>query len=231
MDYSRHTAVPRPHDLVWIEPDALGEHIAPWALARVAAGQPVVVRRARRDAGRGLPVGVRGAHRGQREAARLEPGRWQALRTPESLAADGAWIEHPRAAAVAAIGAAAGAACLLNAGGWCWGVTGAVGFELATGEPVCHADSDLDVLIRAPERVPRAEARRLARALEALSAPCDAQIETPAGGVALADWAGAAKRVLVKSDAGPFLCADPWSESGSADADRRPSSVAESPSG
>ena len=50
MDYSRHTAVPRPHDLVWIEPDALGEHIAPWALARVAAGQPVVVRRARRDA-------------------------------------------------------------------------------------------------------------------------------------------------------------------------------------
>jgi phosphoribosyl-dephospho-CoA transferase len=36
------------------------------------------------------------------------------------------------------------------------------------------------------------------------------QIETPAGGVAVADWAGPAREVLVKSDVGPFLSTKPW---------------------
>ena len=227
VDYSRHTPCRAARSRL-DRTDALGEHIAPWALARVAAGQPVVVRRARRDAGRGLPVGVRGAHRGQ-QAARLEPGRWQALRTPESWAADGAWIEHPRGGGGRdrrCGGCRLSAQCRRLV----LGVTGAVGFELATGERSATPTLPRRAHPRARTGAAR-RARRLARALEALSAPCDAQIVTPAGGVALADWAGAAKRVLVKSDAGPFLCADPWSESGSADADRRPSSVAESPSG
>jgi phosphoribosyl-dephospho-CoA transferase len=35
---------------------------------------------------------------------------------------------------------------------WGWGVTGSTGYALATGIPVIHADSDLDLLvIRAPE--------------------------------------------------------------------------------
>ena len=39
---------------------------------------------------------------------------------------------------------------------------------------------------------------------------CDIQLETPAGGVALADWLGEAARVMIKHDTGPYLSPDPW---------------------
>jgi hypothetical protein len=36
---------------------------------------------------------------------------------------------------------------------WTWGITGSTGYALATGIPVIHADSDLDLLIRAPQPI------------------------------------------------------------------------------
>jgi hypothetical protein len=38
---------------------------------------------------------------------------------------------------------------------WTWGITGSTGYALATGIPVIHADSDLDLLIRAPQPISR----------------------------------------------------------------------------
>ncbi|MBU5894992.1 hypothetical protein JVW19_23735, partial [Vibrio cholerae O1] len=39
---------------------------------------------------------------------------------------------------------------------WTWGVTGSCGYALATGLPVMHADSDLDLTVRCPQPVDRA---------------------------------------------------------------------------
>jgi phosphoribosyl-dephospho-CoA transferase len=38
----------------------------------------------------------------------------------------------------------------------------------------------------------------------------DAQLETPAGGVALAEWAAGKPRVMARHASGPQLLADPW---------------------
>jgi phosphoribosyl-dephospho-CoA transferase len=103
-------------------------------------------------------------------------------------------------------------ACLV---GWTWGPTGSTAFELATGVPTVHASSDLDVLMRAPAPVPADEAHALLHQFESCAETAgirvDVQLETPAGGVALAEWARHKPRTLVKRADGPCLIADPWS--------------------
>jgi phosphoribosyl-dephospho-CoA transferase len=74
---------------------------------------------------------------------------------------------------------------------------------------VLRATSDLDLLVRLPRR----PARGLFDALCTLQdgQPCrlDIQIDTGAGGFALAEYARGG-RVLLKTDAGPRLVDDPW---------------------
>jgi phosphoribosyl-dephospho-CoA transferase len=76
------------------------------------------------------------------------------------------------------------------------------------------AASDLDLLIRLPGRCEPdfigALAHTLAHASERAHTRVDAQIETPAGGVALAELAAGKPRVLVRANDGPRLVADPW---------------------
>jgi phosphoribosyl-dephospho-CoA transferase len=94
-----------------------------------------------------------------------------------------------------------------------WGPTGAAGYELASGWPALHAGSDLDLLIRCEAKMSRDQARALLASLQG-QALCrlDILLETPLGGVALAEWAGNASRVLLKAAAGPQLVGDPWRE-------------------
>ncbi len=150
-----------------------------------------------------VPVGVRGISRGQRYADAIAGEHVARVVIPESLV-------DARADRVPAMRCISGAAETLTAFGSPWGITGAVGFELATGLPVCHAESDLDLILRMPQPLSRDRARDLHHSLSALAVRCDVQLETPCGAVALADWAGASRQCLVKSDAGPFLSADPW---------------------
>ncbi|MCY1545669.1 Phosphoribosyl-dephospho-CoA transferase [compost metagenome] len=91
-----------------------------------------------------------------------------------------------------------------------WGPTGGVGFQLATGIPVLHEASDLDLLLRTPISFSRQQARELLAALA--DAPCrvDLQLETPNGAVALREWAGESRRVLLKCAEGARLVDNPW---------------------
>ena len=99
---------------------------------------------------------------------------------------------------------------LLDALGHVWGVTGSAGFQLATGLPTAHPDSDLDLLLRTERPLPRSEARPLLQLLEGSACRVDLQLETPLGGLALREWAGTSSRVLVKTADGPRLVDDPW---------------------
>ena len=96
-----------------------------------------------------------------------------------------------------------------------WGPTGSAGFELATQVPTVTASSDLDLLIRTHDKpLAHALAVELRDYLQALAqrvgVRVDAQLETPAGGVALAEWAAGKPRVLARHARGPQLIADPW---------------------
>ncbi|MFL9868756.1 malonate decarboxylase holo-ACP synthase [Paraburkholderia fungorum] len=95
-----------------------------------------------------------------------------------------------------------------------WGPTGSTGFELATQAPTVTLSSDLDLLIRAPEKLSRDTAIQLLNHLQTIAQRVgirvDAQLETPAGGVALAEWAADKARVMTRHARGPQLVTDPW---------------------
>jgi len=174
-----------------------------WAVAVLAAGQPVVVRRARVAAGL-VAVGLRGATRDQRLAALMPVEAIAHRLAPEDLLGRQASEDLPVFRVLAELRP------LLDALGRAWGVTGSAGFQLATGLPTAHPDSDLDLLLRTEHPLPRSEARPLLQLLERRACRVDLQLETPLGGVALREWAGGAARVLVKAAEGPRLVSDPW---------------------
>ncbi|RRV71532.1 malonate decarboxylase holo-ACP synthase [Stutzerimonas stutzeri] len=195
---------PRPHDLLWgMTPAQLPADAPAWAVAVLAAGQPVVVRRARVAAGL-VAVGLRGATRDQRLAALMPVEAIAHRLAPEELLGRQATEDLPVFRVLAELRP------LLDALGHAWGVTGSAGFQLATGLPTAHPDSDLDLLLRAERPLPRSEARPLLQLLEGRACRVDLQLETPLGGVALGEWAGGAVRVLVKTADGPRLVSDPW---------------------
>jgi phosphoribosyl-dephospho-CoA transferase len=127
-------------------------------------------------------------------------------------AAAPAALQASPATAWSALVALAMAAPVLDAVGLAWGPTGGAGFFLACGLPVLRPDSDLDVLVRAPQPLTAAQAAAL-DGIQA-GAPCriDIQVDTGHGAFALTEWRRGG-RVMLKTNAGPRLCADPWMES------------------
>jgi phosphoribosyl-dephospho-CoA transferase len=211
------------HDLIQLrEPTAVTAdgQVPPWVEAALRRAPWVVVRRGRIQAG-GIPVGLRGLTRAQRFAAWLAAADVAERRSPEELwdtvenrPAPGlaSAPEQTRAEAVPALTALARVAPLLALRGYRWGPSGSVGFELATGIATATASSDLDVILRPAGRLGTDEARALQAELAEAAAPAriDALLETPRGGVSLADLAAAPTCVLVRTPDGPRLAADPW---------------------
>lgn len=199
---------PLAHDLLWgMHPAQLGADAPDWAREVLAAGLPVVVRRGPAPDG-WIAVGVRGAGREHRHATWMPLAAIRRRLRPEQLTDAGAGQD-----ALPALRALAWLAPQLDALHLVWGVTGGVGYQLATGVPVLHGNSDLDLLLRAPQPLGRPAAAELLALLA--QAPCrvDLQLETPSGAIALREWAGPAPQVLLKTEQGPRLVDDPWLES------------------
>jgi phosphoribosyl-dephospho-CoA transferase len=90
-----------------------------------------------------------------------------------------------------------------------WGPAGGAGYWLACGLPVLRATSDLDLLVRLPRRPSVATLAALAALLDGQPCRIDLQVDTGTGGFALAEYLRGGS-VLLKTDAGPRLVADPW---------------------
>jgi phosphoribosyl-dephospho-CoA transferase len=197
-----------PHDLLEIaSPDAILSD-APWPtwVRSSLERAPFVVVRRSRHRGAHVPVGVRGAARGERFAAWL-PGASVVRRVrPEDLAARRGWRTRD-ARPFSALGAVEE---IMAAHQLRWGPAGSVGFELATGVRCVTEDSDLDLLARAPAALSRDSARELHAALSALPVRVDVQLETPGGGMALAEYAAGALRVVLRTLDGPRWGTTPW---------------------
>ena len=181
-----------------------------WVAASLARAPWVVVRRTRTPNGF-IPVGVRGRTRGERFAALLAMDAVAARVSPEDLAAARSWRQMPRGRQVGSLRILDAVDELFTSLGLVWGPTGSVGFELATGVAAASAASDLDVVVRAPEFWPLERAREVAEDLAPLPARVDAQLDTPAGAVTLAEYA-CGGRVLVRTPDRPRLTRDPWRE-------------------
>lgn len=192
------------HDLLWgMRPAHLPAQAPAWAAAALEAGHPVVVRRAVCDAGQ-VPVGIRGRLREQRYGTLMPRSAVLRCVSPEALRESTSPRDLPALRALDQLRP------WLD--GLQWGVSGSAGFELATGIEALNEHSDLDLILRTPQPLNRADARALLAMLDTAVCPVDLQLQTPRGAVALREWAGASQRVLLKNAGGACLVEDPWHE-------------------
>lgn len=200
----------QPHDLLCLQPGAELQTDVPlpdWARDVLSAMHPVVVRRGMRSPA-SIPVGLRGATRGQRFAAQADAAQVLRVIKPESLTQ--AVLSLPEARrqlpALLMLRHLQQELCLEQV----WGPAGSVGFELASGLPVVKPGSDLDIVVRAPAPVSRGEAQAMCSLFANSLCRCDVSLDTPCGGVSLLEWARGDDKVLLKTDRGPRLVDDPW---------------------
>ena len=205
-----------PHDLLFLRRGAAFEACVScdgerpgWLDADGLERAPLVVRRALAGPGR-VAVGARGLQRHERCAGHVPLADIARRVTPQDLAREVlAGQERFAASDLPCLAALLELAPQLAALGLDWGPTGGAGFWLASGQPVLRAGSDLDLLVRAPQPL-TADTVAVLGALQ-LHAPCrvDIQVDTGRGGFALNEYARGG-RVLLKTDRGPLLVADPW---------------------
>lgn len=201
-----------PHDLIWLRDPAAfiaAGNLPDWADADWLAQAPLVVRRDRCNAGR-IPVGIRGRDRAQRHAGWIDAGQCATVVSPFDIAREGFWRLHPRRDDIPALHALDAIARQLSALPHPWGVTGAVGFTLASGIDVLHAGSDIDLLLQAPEPLSLATLATLQALIDTGAVRLDIQVETAHGAFALRERLRTQGRVLLKTDTGPVFTEDPW---------------------
>ncbi len=187
------------------------ESLPRWATPAWLAVSPVVVRRATPAVASEVPVGLRGATRSERCAAQVLAERVTRSLTPEVIARRAATSGAVRASALPCLRTLARVAGVLNALPLAWGVTGSVGFTLASGIDVLRFDSDLDLLVRAPYRADAEALRAVAVPTRNLETRVDVQVETPRGAFTLQEWLRTGGPVLLRTNCGPVLTDDPWS--------------------
>jgi phosphoribosyl-dephospho-CoA transferase len=196
-----------------------------WAVAALHRLPFVVVRRDVPRCG-WLPVGIRGALRAQRAPAWLPAEAAMECITPRMLAARGAGLsdrwsdrcsdpcsgwggaECSEQVSSPAVAVLCEVRRVMEAHGFadCWGPGGSVGAELASGIRCTTPSSDLDLILYVDSLPARNDARRLHEDLSGLPVRVDTLLETPQGGLNLADLLGA-DRMLLRTARGPRLIA------------------------
>jgi phosphoribosyl-dephospho-CoA transferase len=159
-----------------------------------------------------LPVGIRGVARHERYACWLELAEIAERLSPHDLIDSKKIIDQTCKNGAPAMVALLRVSTILERYGLPWGPGGSVGFEIATGVETATSFSDLDLILRADHSLDAGEAIDLLVVLTAAAAPVrtDVIVETPCGGVSLADLAAMPAKVLVRSPNGARLSADPW---------------------
>ncbi|OPK10573.1 malonate decarboxylase holo-ACP synthase [Pseudomonas sp. VI4.1] len=192
------------HDLLWgMTPEQLPADAPSWVIESISAGQPVVVRRALSAADH-IAVGVRGRLREQRYATVMSVHAIQRQVRPEALCNVSIDRDLPAVRALNQLRR------MLDSCEWVWGVSGSAGFELASGFTAVHEHSDLDLILRTPQPLERTQAQELVKLFDAAECLVDMQLQTPNGAVALREWAGPSKRVLLKNASEACLVTNPW---------------------
>ena len=218
MQTDPHSAIHvHPHDLVWF---LVGPHLLPkmttppWVRESLREAPVAVVRRAPQD-GRQIPIGIRGVSRDQRFAAAIPASSVVRRIPPERLLCERC---VPRRSRYAEIPALRAFQIVLERWGrmeHVWGPTGSVGFELGTGCEVVTPESDLDLIIRVPNKLSRDDAKLMLAELSEIGVSVDVQLETPDGVIAMKEYCSTeqGREILLRTINGPILVLDPWNTS------------------
>jgi len=202
----------RPHDLIEISDLSLLKRNEDndWSGTSLERTPFVVVRRADRSNQEFIPVGIRGEHRNQREAAFLHQNGIKNILSPYWLKEQKMWqrlnAERKQMPVIAAMD-------LVKEimSDWRWGPTGSAGFEMATGYPALKVTSDLDLVIDAPQEFDFNKAKKLLQTLDTLSIRIDIQVETENGAFLLREFMEQrTKTVVLRTNSGPKLVRNPW---------------------
>lgn len=201
------------HDLLRLRHLQAFDNEPAWVRDAFERAPFVVVRRAQAAPGF-VAVGVRGTARNERYGTWARSDQIEAVAKPEALLSTLTLSAERRVLPAFAALDALRRDSSSRLDTFTWGPTGSVGFELATFKPTVTSTSDLDLLIRIPNHFLRDEAQRLQALLDSHAMRAgiriDAQLETPAGGVALVEYASGKARVMARHASGPRLVADPW---------------------
>jgi phosphoribosyl-dephospho-CoA transferase len=157
-----------------------------------------------------VPVGLRGLTRSERCAAHVGADCVTHKVTPEDVARRLVIVASLRDSPPTCLRMLARLAPAFDESALCWGVTGSVGFTLASGCDVLHSESDLDLLVRAPHPGDVDGLRAVAARVRDAGPLVDVQVETPCGAFALKEWSRTGGPVMLKTALGPVLCEDPW---------------------
>jgi phosphoribosyl-dephospho-CoA transferase len=205
---------PHPHDLVRVRrpadllPASAGDRPG-WVGDALAAAPWAVVRRDA-SAAPWIPVGVRGAERGQRWAARAPRAAVDEVVRPWQVPAQ---ARPGRADLPVFVALARVRRVLADRGFGAWGPGGSAAYELVTGVESVRLGSDLDLVLVAERRWSRGRLGSLAERLRTVAdVRVDVQVQTPAGGFALDEWlrVGEGGLFALKTDVGPRMVDDAW---------------------
>jgi phosphoribosyl-dephospho-CoA transferase len=196
-------------DLVYVEWDLPEKRCPLWVERPLERAPFVVVRRANLFDGM-IPVGVRGSSRQQRFAAYLAPKSIRNRITPEQLAANQGWLTNARTEEIPGFKALAGIEEKLANLPLAYGPTGSIGFELPSGLPTATSTSDLDLLIRAPERLPMQLAKKLIRSSLGVLVASMCNSRRLAVRYPWLNMPVAKRRCYYDKTMGPILVDDPW---------------------
>jgi phosphoribosyl-dephospho-CoA transferase len=206
-------ANPLVHDLLQIDRASANPEFAAdpsWVKQTMLDCPWVVVRRDQAASGL-IAVGVRGDSRGERWAASCNKSLVRKIVRPdELLLRNRTTNDTRRTPALRALQQ------MINR--WAglslpWGPGGSVGFELASGRQVTTETSDLDLVIRALQRITVEDARALLDNTVGLEARVDVRVETPVCGFSLEEYVSASSaKILLRYPDGGRLGKDPWQE-------------------
>ena len=167
----------------------------------------VVVRRGRFSDGL-IPVGVRGAQRNERCAGFTRLSEALETRRPDQLRL---MLAEDSRRTLQAFRSLSYLESHLAGLDLTWGPGGSVGYELASEIPAVRADSDLDFILSAPQKLDITEAQDLWRMIRSAPGKVDALVETPLCGFSLEEFVTASPRkILLRTSDGRILGFNPW---------------------
>jgi phosphoribosyl-dephospho-CoA transferase len=200
------------HDLLRLRSpgDLLSRDRVPeWASDALVRAPWVVVRRAEVEC-ETIPIGVRGQSRSERFAAFVHSSSIVECVRPQDLTSSEAWTRAIRREELPVMRALCKVHATLRTFDLSWGPVGSVAFELASGFPITHRTSDLDLIVRRRDfLIPPVTVRTLLALVEGIGVRMDFLLETAEGAVSLLEYARGESNLVLRSARGPRLIPHP----------------------
>ena len=168
---------------------------------------PFVVVRRGEILGDKIPVGIRGDSRDKRHGAYLEEENILDVITPYEISNKRLWTKNNHIKESNIFKALEVVEKVLKDKKLKWGPTGSTAFELVSNVITINENSDLDILVKAPDYFSVEEAKAINEKLQKVPCKIDIQLEVPQGIVSLVEYARGDNPILLRANDGGYILA------------------------